>query len=126
MNHARWAVPMVLVLAACRPEAPSARLANPPAPTPTVLAEGDSLFQARCARCHGTWGLGSDSGPPLLHAIYAPGHHADAAFLLAVQRGVRAHHWTYGDMPPVDGVSEADAIQVTAYVRWLQSEAGIH
>ncbi|MFN8574085.1 MAG: cytochrome c [Gemmatimonadaceae bacterium] len=126
LTRTRCAWLLVVGMIACRPEAPSARLPNPPAPTPSVLAEGDTLFRTKCARCHGTWALGTDSGPPLLHAIYAPAHHADAAFLLAVRLGVRAHHWTYGDMPPVAGVTTEQAIQITAYIRWLQSEAGIH
>lgn len=126
MNALRWGVIAIAGIAACRSEAPSARLPNPPAPTPAVLAQGDTLFHARCTRCHGTWALGTDSGPPLLHAIYAPAHHADASFVLAVRQGVRAHHWTYGDMPPVPGLSDEQVVQVTAYVRWLQSEAGIH
>lgn len=122
-----WVVGSLLfALLACRQEPPSARLPNPPAPTPTVLADGDTLFGSHCARCHGAFALGTDSGPPLLHAIYAPGHHADIAFTLAIRNGVRAHHWTYGDMPPVSGVSDAQAEQITAYLRWLQAEAGIH
>ncbi len=60
------------------------------------------------------------SAPPLVHKIYEPGHHADGAFLLAVSRGVRAHHWPFGDMPPVDGVSQEDVQKIVAYVRALQ------
>ena len=121
-------VPLSLAIAiACAPEQPpSARLPKPPSPTPTVLLAGDSLFVVHCQRCHGKFALGTDSGPPLLHAIYAPGHHADVAFLLAVRNGVRAHHWTYGNMPPMPPVSESQASDITAYVRWLQMEAGIH
>lgn len=91
-----------------------------------VLLAGDSLYAARCQSCHGPHGLGSDRGPPLLHAIYAPGHHADVAFLLAVRNGVHAHHWTYGNMPAVPEVNEEQATSIIAYLRWLQMEAGIH
>ncbi|MFN8583363.1 MAG: cytochrome c [Gemmatimonadaceae bacterium] len=126
MKAASKIAALLIAVVACAKEAPSARLPHPPPPTPLVLARGDTVYVASCARCHGTFGLGTDSGPPLVHAIYAPSHHADAAFQLAVRQGVRAHHWTYGNMPPVAGVSDADADQVTAYLRWLQSEAGIH
>ena len=68
---------------------------------------------------------GGATGPPLVHKIYEPGHHADAAFLLAVRQGARAHHWSFGDMPPIPGVSDAEVGQIVAYVRALQKEAGI-
>jgi hypothetical protein len=48
------------------------------------------------------------------------------AFVLAAQNGVRAHHWTFGDMPAVKGVTQADVLDVIAYVRALQRENGIH
>ena len=64
--------------------------------------------------------------PPLVHRIYEPSHHADAAFQLAVTRGVRAHHWTFGNMPPLPAMDSAGIAAVTGYVRWLQRQAGIH
>ncbi|MFW6078131.1 MAG: c-type cytochrome [Gemmatimonadota bacterium] len=93
--------------------------------TPTELRRGESLFDANCARCHGEAALGTEVGPPLVHPVYEPGHHADAAFVLAVERGVRPHHWRFGPMPPVPGVSREEVAEITAYVRWLQREAGI-
>ena len=47
------------------------------------------------------------------------------AFLLAAKQGVRAHHWPFGDMPPVPGVSEQDVGRIVAYVRTLQKANGI-
>ncbi len=118
---------LLLLSAACAPEQPpSARLPNPPPATPSVLLAGDSLFVAHCQQCHGKHALGSDLGPPLLHVVYAPGHHADVAFLLAVRNGVRAHHWTYGNMAAIPALTESQTTGITAYVRWLQREAGIH
>jgi len=93
---------------------------------PAEYAEGDRLYQRDCARCHGEDGLGSLSGPPLLHRIYQPTHHADAAFLLAVGTGVRAHHWGYGDMEALPGVSPEEVGQITSYIRWLQRGVGIY
>jgi len=83
------------------------------------------LYVAHCQTCHGKYALGTDHGPPLLHAIYAPGHHADVAFLLAVKNGVRAHHWTFGNMPALPAVDEGQVTNIVAYVRWLQLQAGI-
>jgi hypothetical protein len=45
---------------------------------------------------------------------------------LAVKNGVRAHHWRFGDMPPVEGVSDEDATKIVAYVRELQRANGIN
>ena len=52
-------------------------------------------------------------------------HHGDAAFLLAVRNGVRAHHWRFGDMPPQPGLTGAEVAAITAYVRELQRANGI-
>lgn len=105
--------------AGARPDEGGAR------PTPVSLAEGERLFNANCARCHGPRASGTDQGPPLVHLVYEPNHHGDAAFQRAAALGVRAHHWTFGDMPPVPGVSEAEVAAIVSYVRWLQREAGI-
>lgn len=88
-------------------------------------ATGESLFNANCAECHGQNAGGSDRGPPLVHDIYNPGHHADAAFLFAARQGVRAHHWNFGDMPPQTKVSNADIAAIVRYVRELQDANGI-
>jgi cytochrome c len=94
-------------------------------PTPVEHRQGDSLFAANCASCHGESGRGTAIGPPLLHVIYEPGHHSDASFLLATQRGVAAHHWRFGDMPPQPHLDSATVRKITAYVRWAQREVGI-
>lgn len=93
----------------------------------TVAVEGEALFNASCAQCHGTNAVGQDGlAPPLVHIIYESSHHTDAAFLLAVKNGVRAHHWRFGDMPPVEGVSDEDITKIVAYVRELQRANGIN
>ncbi len=87
---------------------------------------GERMFNENCATCHGANAAGSDQGPPLVHKIYEPGHHADGSFYNAVRNGVRAHHWNFGDMPPQPGVS-ADAVsRIIAYVRTLQRANGIN
>ena len=88
--------------------------------------EGEAIFNANCAACHGRNAAGVDgAGPPLVHIIYEPSHHADLAFQLAVRQGVRQHHWRFGNMPPVEGVSEADVTKIVTYVRELQRANGI-
>ena len=62
-------------------------------------------FTANCAACHGSRGVGTKQGPPLVHKIYEPNHHADVAFQRAAENGVRAHHWEFGNMPKIEGVT---------------------
>ncbi|HHS93723.1 MAG TPA: cytochrome c [Rhodobacterales bacterium] len=89
-------------------------------------AIGQKVFAANCASCHGPRAGGIDgSGPPLVHAYYVPGHHGDAAFFSAAERGVRAHHWPYGDMPPISNVTRAEVAAAIAFVRKVQRENGI-
>jgi len=38
---------------------------------------------------------------------------------------VKAHHWEFGNMPKIEGVSPADVEQIIRYIRWLQRQAGI-
>ncbi len=122
-----WAV-LVVVFFACGGEDADAGSAGahaePPA-TPAALLAGEGAYATRCAECHGARGVGTDQGPPLVHRIYEPGHHGDAAFHLAVTRGVRAHHWGFGDMPPVADVMPSEVTAIVSYVRWLQRQAGI-
>lgn len=87
--------------------------------------DGRVLFDLNCAACHGENASGSDQGPPLVHRIYEPSHHGDMAFVLAAKQGVRAHHWRFGNMPAVTGVSDEDVLLITGYVRALQRANGI-
>ena len=90
-------------------------------------AAGAALFAQNCATCHGENGAGVEhTGPPLVHIIYEPSHHPDGAFYAAVQLGVRAHHWDYGDMPRQPDLSEGQIARIIAYIRALQRENGIH
>ena len=86
---------------------------------------GKHAFDHSCARCHGENAGGSAVGPSLVHRTYQAAHHADVAFELAVRRGVRAHHWRFGDMPPQLGVTPGEVVQITRYVRELQRANGI-
>jgi mono/diheme cytochrome c family protein len=88
-------------------------------------ASGKRAFDANCAQCHGKNASGTGKGPPLVHDIYNPGHHADISFLLAAKRGVRQHHWPYGNMPPQPQVTRKQITTIVKYVRELQTANGI-
>lgn len=97
-----------------------------PADLDAVALAGKTAFETNCAACHGTDAAGRMGvAPPLVHPVYEPGHHGDMAFVMAARQGVRAHHWPFGDMPPVEGVSDADLSAIIAYIRRLQRENGI-
>jgi len=95
-----------------------------PAMTP-ALNLGKLNYEAKCAQCLGVNAAGTDKGPTFLHRVYHPSHHGDGAFYLAPKRDVRAHHWPFGNMPPVDGVADGQIKSIIAYVRALQKANGI-
>ncbi|MFD2738022.1 c-type cytochrome [Sulfitobacter aestuarii] len=87
---------------------------------------GERAYDATCATCHGANAQGQDGiAPPLVHKIYEPSHHGDMAFLVAAKNGVRAHHWNFGNMPPIEGITQAEVRDIVAYVRALQRANGI-
>lgn len=89
-----------------------------------MVAEGQQLYEATCAACHGADLTGTDAGPPFLDPIYAPDHHSDGAFYAAAELGVQPHHWDFGAMPrqPVD---DEQMRRIIAYIRSVQREEGI-
>ena len=95
------------------------------AAVPAEYAKGEAAFNTYCARCHGPKAAGTDHGPTFINRIYEPNHHGDAAFRLAPMNGVRAHHWQFGDMPKVAGVTPQELDEIIPYIRWLQRQAGI-
>ena len=90
-----------------------------------VARQGAELFTANCSECHGATAGGSSQGPPLVDKIYEPGHHADFSFVRAVDVGSPQHHWQFGDMEPVPGLSPEDVKKIICYVRELQYANGI-
>ena len=97
-------------------------------PALTAAAKmGETAFDENCSVCHGENAAGQQGvAPPLIHKIYEPSHHGDQSFVLAVKRGVRAHHWPFGNMPPVPGVTDQQISTIIAYVRELQRAIGIN
>jgi len=90
-------------------------------------AIGKRIFDSACAACHGANAAGTNGlAPPLVHKVYEPGHHADEAFQRAASLGVKSHHWPFGDMPPVSGLTRGDVIMIVTYIRELQRANGIY
>lgn len=120
-----WVSPVVLGVVSLTASAEGMQIPRPsPGLMPNPVA-GKGLYEQNCASCHGADLQGSDQGPPFLHRVYEPSHHADLAFQLAVKNGTRAHHWPFGDMKPVPGLTPDDVAHITAYVRAEQRRAGI-
>lgn len=71
----------MLAIIACDSSQPKSAVGG--ATVPAELQPGESKFHAYCSACHGPQGTGTQQGPPLVHKIYEPNHHGDAAF----QRG---------------------------------------
>lgn len=82
------------------------------------------VYAQSCASCHGTDLRGTDRGPSHLSIVYEPNHHSDDSFRSAIANGARQHHWDFGDMPPVDGLSDADVEAVIDYIRDEQERQG--
>lgn len=87
---------------------------------------GERVFNVACVECHGVNAAGQNGiAPPLVHVTYEPGHHGDGAFLSAARNGVTAHHWRFGNMPAIEGLTEGDVKMIVAYIRELQRANGI-
>ena len=93
---------------------------------PFKFANGMKKYQEMCSVCHGDALQGTKAGPPLLHPFYKPSHHADVTFYRAALKGVQAHHWEFGDMPPVPGATKEILDAIVPFVRWYQQEKGLY
>lgn len=85
---------------------------------------GATVYASSCASCHGTDLTGTDQGPSHLSIVYEPNHHGDDAFRSAIANGAAQHHWDFGPMPAVSGLTEDEVDAVIAYVRVQQQERG--
>ena len=93
---------------------------------PFRYAKGQALFDINCSACHGQDLTGTEQGPPLLHPFYKPSHHSDATFYKAGLKGVKAHHWNFGDMPPVAGMTERKMKSIVPYIRYYQQQKKLY
>ena len=117
------AVVITAVAAACGGPDPAAQ-PLPPVQDPDLVQAGEALYQASCAECHGVDLRGTDKGPSHLSIVYEPSHHGDGAFATAVLIGTRQHHWKFGNMEPVEGLTSDDVEAIIAYVRENQRLSG--
>lgn len=92
--------------------------------SPGRPADGAGLYAAACSACHGSDLRGTGLGPALLSRVYEPSHHPDESFRSAVANGVQAHHWNFGNMPPVPGLSGEEVDLIIAHVREVQEREG--
>lgn len=119
---------VVALLTACGgPDQGQAQKSNflPPMGFKGDATQGQPLYVKNCGICHGRSGQGTQKGPPLIHKIYEPSHHGDFSFYTAAAKGVTAHHWKFGNMPPVPGVTPEQVAHIIAFVRREQRAAGI-
>lgn len=87
-------------------------------------ASGSQLYAQNCASCHGADLGGTSKGPSHLSQVYEPNHHPDAAFRSAIAGGAQAHHWNFGDMPPVEGLTEEEVDAIISFIRDQQGTLG--
>lgn len=107
---------VALVLGACSDGDSRSGTSAPP--------NGADLYRTSCASCHGADLRGTDQGPSHLSQVYEPSHHPDEAFRSAITQGSPAHHWDFGDMPPIEGLSDDEIDQIIAYIRHEQATQG--
>lgn len=122
------------LLLACDDQAPDPREYGGAAVDLTVVTDielspgaksGETVFAGNCAACHGAAAAGTYAGPTLIHRLYHPNHHSDGSIRVAATAGVRQHHWNFGDMPPVAGITPVQIEQVICYVREIQFANGV-
>ncbi len=93
---------------------------------PFELAKGQLLYEKYCSSCHGLQLDGSDQGPPLIHPFYKPSHHGDKSFYRAALQGIKQHHWNFGDMKPVEGMTRGKMNSVVPFVRYYQQQKKLY
>ena len=96
-------------------------------------ADGATIYQARCASCHGEDLRGTDKGPSQLSIVYEPNHHGDDSYRsgehppgewVSIRNGAPQHHWSFGDMPAVEDITDGQIEQVITYIRTQQQALG--
>ena len=115
----------VAVLACAALAVPASCSSGDSPPAASSGGAGAALYAQSCASCHGRDLRGTDQGPSHLSEVYAPDHHPDSSFRAAIVQGTRAHHWDFGDMAPVTGLSDGEIDEIIAYVREQQAAHGL-
>lgn len=97
---------------------PATNVRLPLATTPQTAAAA-KLYDGKCAVCHGKALEGTKKGPSLIP--YDPAHHPDGTFRDAITLGVKEHHWKMGNMPPIEGLTDAEIESLIDYIRDVQA-----
>jgi mono/diheme cytochrome c family protein len=92
--------------------------------TADASGQGAEVYASSCASCHGADLRGTEKGPSQLSIVYEPNHHGDDSYRSAIANGAPQHHWSFGDMAPVEGLSDDDVEAVIAYIRSEQQRQG--
>jgi len=90
---------------------------------PPELKRAEVLYNSYCLSCHGRQGRGEGLGPPLLDSLFLPPFVTEDDALRAITTGTNQRAYSFGAMPAVSILSPSEAVQVIAYVRWLQHRA---
>ena len=93
---------------------------------PFHLGKGQLLYETYRSSCHGLQLNGSDKGPPLLHPYYKPSHHGDQSFYRAALQGAQQHHWEFGNMLPVEGMTAKKMDSLVPYVRYYKQQKKLY
>ncbi len=82
--------------------------------------DGQALFDANCAVCHGPAGEGAAGAPPLTDPAYLPDQLSDAEVADAIRGGVSDVRDGYGAMPAFSNLDEEQIAALVEVVRELQ------
>ena len=92
-NKLRWSL-LIWVLTSAVSLPVAAQGWKIPQPSPGLMpnpVQGKALYAQHCASCHGADLKGSNQGPPMLHRIYEPSHHADMAITVTITVKGKVH-----------------------------------
>ncbi len=109
-------VGLVLMFFACsqRCSFAKSRIANSPRPPHSRNLEGKSVFELRCATCHGLDGLGGEHAPDIIRRTEVKTL-SDQALLNLIHDGIPQR-----GMPGFSDMGAEDSRAVVAYLRFLQ------
>lgn len=86
--------------------------------------DGATVYEQNCASCHGSDLRGTAQGPSQLSIVYEPNHHSDDAYRAAIRNGAPQHHWAFGNMPAIQGISDDEIELVIQFIRQQQETFG--
>ncbi|MGA8271788.1 MAG: c-type cytochrome [Candidatus Sulfotelmatobacter sp.] len=88
---------------------------------PAIKSElkGKSVFESRCALCHGLDGRGGEHAPDIARQA-AVTSLSDQALLNMIHNGI-----PQGGMPPFGDIGKEDGQALVAYLRFLQGRSGV-